>query len=124
MSATTAGQAGDRLPVEVAVASSDARCQLTLYVPASLFWFRGHFPSFPILPGVVQLDWAITYGRLYFALGMATVAAMQMKFRRPVRPETRLTLALAHQAERHRLTFEYADAEGAYSSGQLSFATP
>jgi 3-hydroxymyristoyl/3-hydroxydecanoyl-(acyl carrier protein) dehydratase len=47
-------------------AASGASATYRLRVPPTLEHFRGHFPGFPILPGVVQLDWAVRFGRLHF----------------------------------------------------------
>jgi 3-hydroxymyristoyl/3-hydroxydecanoyl-(acyl carrier protein) dehydratase len=115
---------GDRMPLELEIERGDGRIKLTLVVPETLFWFRGHFPKFPILPGVVQLDWAVGYARQGFGLGTASVETMRTKFRRPVWPGARLTLVLSHIPARRSVAFEYADAAGAYSSGQLGFGAP
>jgi 3-hydroxymyristoyl/3-hydroxydecanoyl-(acyl carrier protein) dehydratase len=112
----------DRDPVVLATEPADGRVTLTLVVPGALFWFRGHFPSYPILPGVVQLDWAIRYARQAFGIEAATIDAMRMKFRKPVPPGARLSLVLARLSIRNTVAFEYSDGEGVYSSGQFRFA--
>ncbi len=30
--------------------------EIVLHLPATLFWFKGHFAVQPLLPGVAQLD--------------------------------------------------------------------
>ena len=41
---------------------------LRFALPASTRYFEGHFPEVPLLPGVVQIGWAVEFGRQYFEL--------------------------------------------------------
>ena len=34
--------------------------EIVLHLRADLFWFRGHFAVQPLLPGVAQIDWAMS----------------------------------------------------------------
>jgi 3-hydroxymyristoyl/3-hydroxydecanoyl-(acyl carrier protein) dehydratase len=108
-------------PEIVGVTRSEDRVELSLVVPRALLYFRGHFPNFPILPGIVQLDWAIHYGKLYFSFGAVSPITIRIKFRKPIRPNHRVTLSLNHLRARSSLEFAYSDAEGACSSGQIGF---
>ncbi len=111
-------------PEIVGVTRSEDRVELNLVIPGALLYFRGHFPDFAILPGIVQLDWAIQYAVHYFALGAASPNTIRIKFRKPIRPNHRVMLSLKHLHARGGLEFNYADAEGACSSGQIGFAFP
>jgi 3-hydroxymyristoyl/3-hydroxydecanoyl-(acyl carrier protein) dehydratase len=111
-------------PEIVDVIRSEDRVELNLLIPGALLYFRGHFSDFPILPGIVQLDWAIQYGKQHFALGDVAPTTIRIKFRKPIRPNHRVTLILKHLHARGSLEFNYADAEGACSSGQIGFAPP
>jgi 3-hydroxymyristoyl/3-hydroxydecanoyl-(acyl carrier protein) dehydratase len=111
-----------RHPKIAEVARNDERVELKLIIPESLLYFRGHFPGFAILPGVVQLDWAIQYGRDYFALGDVASNEIRIKFRKPIRPNHRVTLTLKHLPARSSIQFDYTDDDGACSSGQIRFA--
>ena len=124
MSAESRGFASSEIknPEIVAFARSEEQAELKLIVPEALLYFRGHFPAFAILPGVVQLDWAIQYGREHFALGAVFANTIRIKFRKPIRPNHHLTLNIKYVPARNCIYFDYADAEGACSSGQVGFA--
>jgi 3-hydroxymyristoyl/3-hydroxydecanoyl-(acyl carrier protein) dehydratase len=110
-------------PEIIGVARSEEQAELKLVVPQALLYFRGHFPGFAILPGVVQLDWAIQYGRQHCALGAVFASTIRIKFRKPIRPNHHLTLNIKYMRSRNCIYFDYADAEGVCSSGQIWFAS-
>lgn len=43
--------------------------EIVLHLRADLFWFRGHFAVQPLLPGVAQIDWAMSYALNLLAPG-------------------------------------------------------
>jgi 3-hydroxymyristoyl/3-hydroxydecanoyl-(acyl carrier protein) dehydratase len=113
---------GIRDPIVVGMTRSRDGIELNLAIPARLLYFRGHFPGFAILPGVVQLDWAIQFGRKHFPFAMDSPRMIKMKFRKPIRPGDRIALSLTYLPARNSLQFGYTDTEGACSSGQIVFA--
>ena len=108
-------------PEVISVTRSEDQIALSLMIPATLLYFRGHFPNFPILPGIVQLDWAVQYSREHFDLGAISPTTIRIKFRKPIRPNHRVNLSLKHLRARNSVEFSYTDAEGACSSGQIGF---
>jgi|SRR5271156_2142029 len=98
------------------------QADVDLVVPEDLLYFRGHFPGFAILPGVVQVGWAIQYSTELFALGAVFASSIRVKFRKPIRPGYRLTLSLKHTAARRIVQFEYSGGDGPCASGQIGFA--
>ena len=94
---------------------------LDCYVPATLPHFAGHFPGMPILPGVVQIDWAVRLAARYFALPAGFRALDNIKFLAVVLPDTRLQLALKFDGTRKRLSFAYTSAARTFSSGHIVF---
>ncbi|WP_051306384.1 AMP-binding protein [Massilia alkalitolerans] len=96
-----------------------ARVLLELSVPANLLYFDGHFSVAPVLPGVVQVDWAIHYGREHFGLGLAFGGINALKFQQMIRPECPVQLELAHDAEKGQLHFRYFSDAGAHASGRI-----
>jgi len=84
--------------------------------------FDGHFPGAPVLPGVVQLDWAIEFARQAFALPKRFLRAEQLKFTHPVLPPLQLELALEWNDTARQLQFKFTSQRGQHSSGRLVFA--
>jgi 3-hydroxymyristoyl/3-hydroxydecanoyl-(acyl carrier protein) dehydratase len=92
-----------------------------LRVPHTLVHFAGHFPGLPILPGVVQIDWAM---RLASALapGVRALASIdQLKFTAPVPPGAVLRLLLTHDAPRRRVPFVWRIGERDCASGVMVY---
>lgn len=94
---------------------------LRLRIGSDIAHFIGHFPGMPILPGVVQVDWAVRLARRYFA-GMELSSGLEnLKFQALVRPHAILTLTLKHDRLRNTLQFGYQDASRVCSSGRIRF---
>lgn len=108
-------------PQELATSRQDDAVLLQLRVPASLCYFEGHFPDCPVLPGVVQLAWAIDYGRRHFQLAPRFVGLTNMKFMRVIVPEKIVKLQL-RQRTPGQLTFEYSIGSHVCSTGVVTFA--
>ncbi|TNF68914.1 MAG: hypothetical protein EP298_05595 [Gammaproteobacteria bacterium] len=91
---------------------------IDFYIPENLVYFKGHFDSCPILPGVAQLDLAIHYACEYFGLQRADISAVDaMKFMKVIKPKTHITLELMIKNE--MLIFKYLKDNVAYSSGKI-----
>lgn len=92
-------------------------------VPEELLYFDGHFPGRPVLPGVVQLDWALTLGRKYFALPPHFHGMNALKFQHMIQPGARITLELTHDPQKQVLQFRYVSAAGQHASGRAVFSS-
>jgi 3-hydroxymyristoyl/3-hydroxydecanoyl-(acyl carrier protein) dehydratase len=97
--------------------ASEAAFALTLAPECEAF--RGHFPGDPILPGVVQVDWAIRLGLEVFGELGPFRGLDQLKFLAPIRPLEAVALTLA--LEPGRLRFEYACGATRKASGLARF---
>jgi 3-hydroxymyristoyl/3-hydroxydecanoyl-(acyl carrier protein) dehydratase len=92
---------------------------LHLLVPEQLQCFEGHFPGRPILPGVVQLAWAVALGREHLGLQADIGRITGLKFARIVRPGARLTLDLQWSPAQESLAFRYTEGRALCSCGHL-----
>lgn len=97
------------------------RVALDLLVTPEIVHFAGHFPGAAILPGVVQVDWAIHFARLHLPLRGEFSALENLKFLAVVQPGETLRLSLAWDAEQGRLDFSYATPTRKFSAGRAVF---
>ena len=100
----------------------ESSIRLTLTVPADLLYFDGHFPGSPILPGVVQVDWAIARGREYFNVPPVFRDIAMLKFQQVITPGATVQLELAWDPAKSSLQFKYLSEAGQHASGRVQFA--
>ncbi|UVL89005.1 AMP-binding protein [Pseudomonas sichuanensis] len=111
--------ARSQAPEVLEQAREDNQLQLRLAVPLDLPCFTGHFPQTPVLPGVVQLDWAIALAAPLLAANLRFAGMEVLKFQQLVRPGDALQLDLRFEPERGKLYFSYTRAGQACASGRI-----
>jgi 3-hydroxymyristoyl/3-hydroxydecanoyl-(acyl carrier protein) dehydratase len=109
-------------PIARTVAADAGQITLELDLPADLPCFQGHFPGFPILAGVVQLDWVMRLSAAYLRCGERSATDYRVKFTRLIVPGSPLTLTLDHDEVRHRLDFVYRTGGLVASRGRVTLA--
>jgi acyl-CoA synthetase (AMP-forming)/AMP-acid ligase II/3-hydroxymyristoyl/3-hydroxydecanoyl-(acyl carrier protein) dehydratase len=92
---------------------------LTLQINADLIYFDGHFPDYPLLPGVTQIDWAIYYAKKILNSGTRFAGMNAIKFQQPILPNDIVHLTLTWFADKQTLHFAYRSAGNTHSSGRL-----
>ena len=104
----------------VQVEQSDQTVEITLFLPHQLYWFEGHFPGSPILPGVVQIRWAEQFAQQYFGVEGAAGALRKLKFQHILQPGQQVNLTLDRQGE-NEVRFVYRSGGVQHASGVMAF---
>ena len=106
-------------PEEWALTRRDEQLEYLLYVPPGLRWFRDHFPGNPILPGVVQIDWAIRLGAELGFDARRFSSLPRVKFTAVIVPDSVVRLSLCKVGA--QLRFSYHSSTTPHSRGTVSF---
>ena len=108
-------------PEIVTVSREGHQVEVTLFVSGQLDYFKGHFPQAAILPGVVQLDWAVQFARDYFQLANMPLSRVEvLKFKAVIFPDSRITLTLVKKSE-YKYSFDISSETDKHASGRLVF---
>ena len=82
---------------------------LEFHLDPELFWFRGHFPVQPILPGVAQLEWVNKFAKEFDLTSLPIRDIRQVKFTVPMVPQDKVQLSLTIEEKlgKRFLAFNY-----------------
>ena len=108
-----------KLPEVLQQIEDDGEWSLQLAVPPDLAFFSGHFPKAPVLPGVVQVDWALALGQRLMNLPEKFAGMEVLKFQQLVRPGDQVQLHLRFDPVRGKLYFAYRNETATCSSGRI-----
>ena len=75
-------------------------------VPLDLVFFKGHFPQFPLVPGVIEVQWVIDKITEFFAEEKNILRIDNLKFQKFLRPNDELELMLKWNKEKSRMEFQ------------------
>jgi 3-hydroxymyristoyl/3-hydroxydecanoyl-(acyl carrier protein) dehydratase len=108
-----------RGPILVGEQDADDTRLIELRVPLDLAHFPGHFAAAPIVPGVVQVAWALSLAASRLGTGERCHSMEALKFQQLLRPGAPVTLTLRADQARGKLHFAYRHGDANYSSGRL-----
>lgn len=109
------------LPLIDALEREEDYLHLRFVVPGTNCYFEGHFPGCPVLPGVVQVGWAIEFARRHIPFSARFRALAAVKFMRVIQPNEAVALRLAADTDLRELSFEYRLSGEPCSSGRVLF---
>ncbi|MDO4693255.1 MAG: AMP-binding protein [Eikenella sp.] len=91
-------------------------------VPLDLVYFGGHFAAFPLVPGVVEVQWAMDLAAR-FDWGRSAVTHIEnLKYQQFVRPHDEIVLQLRRDAAKRKIHFSLHQGERACASGRVALA--
>ena len=96
-----------REPVVLAWTATARSIDAEMAFPADGEWFSGHFPGFPILPGVAQLFFLRLFACRAFGAFPEAALFKNIKFKRPIRPGERVRLKVERSSQCD-FSFEYS----------------
>lgn len=97
--------------------------EIDLLLPDDLFYFDGHFPGHPILPGVVQVDWAVRFADHYLDMKIGSAQSFSVKFSSIIQPRQPITMVLQRSTNDERLRFIFRDNGKTLSTGSIRLAS-
>ncbi len=93
--------------------------ELELEVPDDLCFLRGHFDGFPVVPGVVQLQWVIEWAAEWLGEKPHVHSVEALKFKQLLVGGMRFRLRLERTNDNRKLRFKLWNERGEFSSGRL-----
>lgn len=112
--------AGSDFPRVLSLDGDQSQVRLSLEISTEMNWFRGHFPDQPVLPGVIQLHWAVLVAGSYFDFTTTPKEVKRLKFKKVVTPPAILDLTVALYDD-DEVQFRFGDSDEQYSEGRLVF---
>lgn len=106
--------------IRVNQANAESSISIDLGIASGLDVCNGHFPGMPVVPGVVQIHWALQLCNQYLRpVSQLAISHLEaLKFMHVITPpaEVRLDLAIGTAA----LLFTYSSAAGLHASGKIA----
>ena len=93
---------------------------LKCFIPDDLLYFKGHFPQMPVLPGVTQLHWAVSYANEFFRITSSINQITTIKFMKIILPKNIVFITLEYYPDLKCFTFAYSYEDKIYSTGRLN----
>ena len=90
-------------------------------VSSDLACLAGHFPDFPVVPGVLQVDWAMSLAADLLGAAPRVEEIESIKFRAPLRPGDHFRIRV-RSAPGDRIEFKVWSDDAEYARGRLRVA--
>lgn len=85
------------------------------------YWFSGHFPDNPVLPGIAQLKYVIDLISQQCGTNFQLAGLKRVKFRKIIQPGDMLDIRVTSAGEENQYTFQVTSNKEDVCSGRMSF---
>jgi len=109
-------------PEVLEVRDAGEELEIDMRVPKELACWPGHFPQYSILPGVLQLQWALEEIARWTGAAPELARVEALKFKAPMLPGQSARLRVTRDADTTRFHFELAHEGVVYSQGRIVLA--
>ncbi len=106
------------LPSITAIEHNTDSVLLDLTINVELRCFKGHFDDAAVVPGVVQLDWAIAFAREYLAMPGDVLNISVLKFQKLLLPEMKVQLVIDKKSS-EKFSFCYFKDDDKFASARV-----
>jgi len=106
-------------PIMQNVTKTDSEFTADLVFLKDSSYFQGHFPSQPILPGVIQIHFVMTFIKQYFNVVFNDYHILKLKFSSLILPDTAIHFELKKISDTE-FNFSYSNDDVKYSNGKIS----
>ena len=113
----------DNLENEKVLEKTENSVTIEFSVPGSSHYFDGHFPGYPILPAVAQMEIVVRFASRYLKTSIALSEIRRVKFPNIVRPFTPLLLKLSKIDDTITFNISSRDGKTVYSTGTVAVGT-
>lgn len=105
-------------PIMQNVIKTDSQMAADLTFLGDSAYFNGHFPEFPILPGVIQMHFVFYFIRLFFHINVFAFDVVKLKYSSVILPDTLTHLEFTRINE-NEFSFTYSQKEKICSTGKI-----
>lgn len=91
-------------------------------VPLALPYFGGHFAAFPLLPGVVEMEWALDLAAQFDWGGRLPKRLENVKYQRFVRPHDEVWVHIRYDADKDKVYFSLQCDGQICASGRAAYS--
>ena len=103
--------------------SEGNRLRYQTRVPLDLPYFGGHFSTFPLVPGAIELEWIRRLAAQYPFGRQNIIRIENLKYQQFIRPYDDISVELGYDADKNKLSFKIQKQDAVCSSGRMVFDT-